>query len=234
MSTTRDPRHGTVNGYNNIPCDEECCRAALRRYQALRTLYGTRSTISSLGTKRRIQALMALGWTRQAIGEAAGYAPGAARARISQILRGGDTMYIQTARKIEKAYAALSMRIPTGNTQVASIIRRNARRNGWPPPLAWNNIDDPNEQPVVDPVDDSDRIEVGSTGTEVDEVLAIRILEGNGSVAPQATRTERLVIIHRWIQTGRSQGALEELTGWNVSRLLRWERDKQQRAKAAA
>jgi hypothetical protein len=48
-------------------------------------------------------------------------------------------------------YERLSMTLPPETTTAekcdATRSRGIARRNGWLPPLAWNNIDDPSERP---------------------------------------------------------------------------------------
>jgi len=66
-----DPRHGHSRGYwaHRRDGEEACerCKRAAARYQATREHYGTPRRVSALGAQRRIQALVALGWTVEII-----------------------------------------------------------------------------------------------------------------------------------------------------------------------
>ena len=52
----------------------------------------------------------------------------------------------RAALAIHTAYDRLSMTRPEGTR--ADTARRRARHLGWPPPLAWDDIDDPDETPT--------------------------------------------------------------------------------------
>jgi len=146
--TEEDPRHGTVTGYNRIPCREECCRSAYLAYRKLRDWEAARGRprkVSALGVRRRIQALMAVGWSRIEISLAAGYPEASQGARIVQLLQ-VETVTRPVAERIAAAYASLLTRpSPTGYGAIRS--RNEARRNSWAPPNAWLDIDDPNDVP---------------------------------------------------------------------------------------
>lgn len=93
--------------------------------------------VPAVGARRRIRALLAIGWTHAHIAEAAGIP---AR-RPGLILSQAGTMITLDAHdRIADAYDDLSMR-PGPST-------RN-RRLGYPPPLAWDDIDDPAEMPSM-------------------------------------------------------------------------------------
>ena len=148
--TPDDPRHGTVNGYNRIPCREECCRAAYLAYRKLRNLDAARGRprkVSALGVQRRIQALMAVGWSRSQISIAAGYPAASLGARIVVLLKPETkTVTRPVAKRIDAAYVSLSSR-PAPSHHGAARARNEATRNGWAPPGAWLDIDDPEEIP---------------------------------------------------------------------------------------
>lgn len=145
-----DPRHGTTRGYH-AGCHEACCRAAMARYEKasrLARLRGGRS-VSALGAQRRLQALMRLGWSSNAIAVAADLPHRNHVWRIVNGQNGKPTTWLQlsTDRWVRDVYDRLSMEIPSG--PYANRTRLFAERNGWPPPLAWVDIDDPNERPVI-------------------------------------------------------------------------------------
>lgn len=140
-----DPRHGTMAGYNahtrsGFPiCGS--CRLAKRRYDKRRIMAGG-FKVSTLGSRRRVEALRALGYSLNDIAAAAGYKP--VHSAIKYVMT-AETMTASTAARIDRAFEALCMTPATGPR--AGRNRRHAARMGWPPPLAWADIDDPNEQP---------------------------------------------------------------------------------------
>ena len=137
-------RHGTV-ARRNDGCDCDPCKLAktrwMKRYKVDRDR-GQRRTIDSTGTRRRIQALMALGWTQSHIATAAGWRSGD---NVSQVLRPGqDAVNRVTADKISRAYDQLSMR-----RGPSDLIARKAAGWGYLTPLHWDDetIDDPAAKP---------------------------------------------------------------------------------------
>lgn len=138
-----DARHGTEAGATahrragQKACDA-CSRARCRADQ-LRLIYPAKT--SSLGSQRRIHALQAIGWSRDRIAVEMGYKDGGA----FSYLMSTDTIRIVTAERIREVYERLSMTVPQG--QGASRARTWARRHGYAPPLAYDDIDDPSETP---------------------------------------------------------------------------------------
>lgn len=207
MMDPDDPRHGTTNGYRK-GCRDACCRAAAaaaraaerkRRY-LLRTDY---LSVPPLGTHRRIQALVALGWSLAEISRRAGYD----RSHVPLILTRHGPLQARTVERIAKVYDTLSMQLPEEKTgpqrHAASKARNLARRNGWPPPLAWDDIDN-------DPAPAT-----AGYGPDIDPVVVLRVLNGS-KVA--ATNQERREVVRRWAATGRSLNELARLTGWKPER----------------
>lgn len=140
--TPNDNRHGTYAGYN-AGCRNECCKTAAWRYQKGRVLDAARGRprlIDATGTRRRIQALIALGWSQAQIGEACGVTPMAVRH-----WRQAEQVWRSTAEKLAAAYERMCMKLPpeTNGSQrnVASRMRSKAKSEGWVPPLAWDDID---------------------------------------------------------------------------------------------
>lgn len=201
--TPDDPRHGTYAGYT-AGCRVECCRAAARLYHKVRELEALRGIprmVSSRGARRRVQALACVGWSAY---DVAAYQGKAGEWTRQVLMR--DMIFRSTHEAIVEAYEALSMRKPTGTPQIVARTKNRAARLGWVPPLAWGDIDNDPEPPVVVAED------------HVDEVLVQRILDGERLPANPAERAEA---IRRWTTAGRPLSELERITGWNTARELR-------------
>lgn len=144
-----DPRHGTWAGYC-AGCRNDCCRNAAARYQKQRTydhLQGRPRKVDATGTRRRIEALTALGWDWQQIANHAGRT----RQWVTAVHR-RPTVYTATADLIAHVYDELSMQVPTGRW--VARTRNYATRKGWThPPLAWEHvdIDAPDARPDLGP-----------------------------------------------------------------------------------
>ncbi|WP_396921614.1 hypothetical protein [Mycolicibacterium sp.] len=93
--------------------------------------------VPSLGTKRRIRALAAIGWPLKQQGRQLGKTDCA-----RNLLAGGEVVLSSTALKVDQLYQQLSATAGPSNRS-----RLIARSKGWPPPLAWDSIDDPDELP---------------------------------------------------------------------------------------
>lgn len=146
-----DDGHGTYAAYNvhikagEQPC-EPCRRVGnrVRKHNTYLAQIGSPASVPVIGTLRRVQALRALGYSAHQIAEAGGLPW-----RTIDSLGRGSSVYRATAERIAKAFDRLSMQpLPTG--RAAAYNRTIARKNGWPPPLAWNNPDDPDEQPYAE------------------------------------------------------------------------------------
>lgn len=200
-----DHRHGTTTGYR-LGCRSDCCRrpvAAQRADQRKRYYLQRTNTfmVPSLGTVRRVQALAALGWSISEVSRRAGYT----RSHLNLMVQRASIRRA-TADHIAAVYEELSMSLPPEETREqkvsASRVRRLARERGWLPPLAWIDIDDPDEHP-----------DLTTRDTTADPVVVDRILAGDWRL--KANREERREVIARW---AGSDAELERLTGWNVAR----------------
>lgn len=147
-----DPRHGTYAGAvahymdKSATCDP--CKDAAATYRRNRRtrLYLARSTtllVPALGTKRRLQALVAIGYSMEALSRDLDCGSNWVHAFLSRDL---DRVQQDTATKVSALFERLCMDVPQG--PYANRTRILAARKGWVKPLAWDNLDDPNEQPV--------------------------------------------------------------------------------------
>ena len=171
-----DPRHGQLAGYvTGCRCDP--CRAASTRYEkrlAVDHHAGRYRTIDATGTRRRIEALRYLGWTGVDIGREIGVTYGC-------IYQWGKRprIYRTSAEKVDAAFRRLSL-LPPPTGYLADRERRRARRLGFVSALAWDDLDDPAEQPKGLRTTDGDRLdtlreldESGGTLRDVERLLGI-------------------------------------------------------------
>ena len=207
-----DPRHGTSAGYI-AGCRDACCWRAKQRYDKTRRLElhttGRYRKVPALGPIRRVQALQALGWSAPQIAKRAGI-----NYRHIYNLHRHETVYTSTLARIERAYDELSMELPpettTGERISARRARNHARRQGWPPPLAWDDIDDPHEGPK------------GVAGREprrtyIDPIAVGELLAGRTVDSTPAEKTEAM---RRWLAMGRSAASLARRHGWKDGRYV--------------
>lgn len=193
-----DPRHGSWAGYG-AGCRLDCCRQAARNYQKRRRYdadHGRPRMVDARGTRRRLQALAAIGWDFYSIATEMGEH----REWVWQIYR-RQTVRALTAKKIQVAYERLSMTAPTG--WIADRARRNAAAKGWTAPLGWDDIDN-DAKPPTSSFDES----------VVDEVKVARVVSG---WVEDCNTQERYAVIERW---DGSMSELERVTGWNIHRLI--------------
>lgn len=96
--------------------------------------------VSAIGTRRRVQALVALGWTQRVIAERVGVTDRA----LSVAIRKSDENLSDLAAKTGNVYRELCMTLGPCNRS-----RIRARKLGFAPPLAWDDdsIDDPDAKP---------------------------------------------------------------------------------------
>lgn len=119
---------------------------------------GTR--VDATGTRRRLQALVAMGWSFTALHPQIGIhsRPLGDMARAEYVTAG-------SARKVKAAYKRLILTTPEQNgvhSQARALARRIAAREGWVLPGAWDDIDDPKCTPDVGPADPVNRDEIAA------------------------------------------------------------------------
>lgn len=213
--TPDDPRHGTHAGYKRHRLDGEqaCdpCRAGNTRYHKALMYDHHRGIARKLpvrGARRRVQALMALGWPTRAIGREAGVE---GRVTIIYILdERNNTITRGLHDKIVATYDRLSMRIPPAGSGTTRA-RNSAARKGYVPPLAWDDIDH-DEGPFG--AGDYDR-NTDLDDKDIDEAVIIRVLNGENLPTNKAEREE---IMRRWLSVGGSGRQLCKRMGWKEGR----------------
>lgn len=166
-----------------------------------------RARIDATGTRRRLQALGAVGWSVTRIAAAAGHRD---RGRLDRAMHQARTT-AATAREVSEVYERLWSADP-GVSAAVSRVRAQAAARGWVPPLGWDDdtIDDPAAAPAHD-------LEVDARG--VDEAAVQRRIEGDRSVA--LTRAERWAVVARMHGRGLGDVAIERVTGIHTRQVLR-------------
>ncbi len=162
--------------------------------------------IDSTGTVRRLQALVAVGYPATGLGEHIGVSA----TNMAHTMR-ATRVTVRRARQVAVLYEQLS-HLP-GESKRA---RMRARRQGWAPPLAWDEdtIDDPAASPV-----DTDGSEAALDEVLLDRLIALRasILRPGGHINDRAAlRRHRVLVSHtdRHLYTE----ALRDL-GWSAGHI---------------
>lgn len=106
----------------------------------------TGGLVDGTGTARRVQALVALGWTMAGIAARIGMTP----ANFTPVAHGRRTITPRTRRAVADVYDELWDQQPPVS-RGTSFARSYAARRQWVPPLAWDDdtIDDPAATPAA-------------------------------------------------------------------------------------
>lgn len=189
--------------------------ATAERIFAVKLQLADGARTDSLGAVRRLQALVALGWSQHKIAVRLGILP----SNFTPVIYGRQVQitvaYDIAARAL---YDELSMQLPPQETagQRASVTRAKAHaiHNGWAPPLAWDDadFDNPDGRPATV---DSDVDQV------LDEAAILRRISGD--LVP-LNKAERIETARRMVAAGWSQQEIHERAGiQQVNRLLKSE-----------
>lgn len=148
MQCPPDHKHAlTTTCYIHHKCRCAPCVSSrqARRQRPLweaRRLEGKPVQVSALGSLRRLQALAFMGWSAQEI--AARYG---SHYRPLLKIRDGHRVRVaeRTHRMVAAAFRDLAMTEAPGHS--GRVTRGRALARGWHGPLAWDDIDNPAEQP---------------------------------------------------------------------------------------
>lgn len=168
--------------------------------------------VDATGTHRRIQALVAIGWSQAQIAARLGVPDSDFALTLHR-----NTVTKATAEKVAALYLDLADAPPVGVDQRTRIaISRSMRRadaNGWPPPEAWDDttIDDPTADPSP----------LTPEADDVDEVAVERAL--NHDINPTVlTRAERLEVIRQLHARGANDTDIGSCLGITASAVRKW------------
>lgn len=174
--------------------------------------YTERARVDGSDTARRLQALMAIGWSGQKLGERLGIL----RANMTPLIHGRGDVTVARAEQVHKLYLELADQAPPEDNQrdriAASRARNYARQMGWSPPLRINGklvvgtpLPEPIEQ-LTEPVELS--------RDDYDEAVVLRVV--NERTRPRYLSTaEGVEVIRRLLAQGYSRNEIEH--GWGFS-----------------
>jgi hypothetical protein len=150
--------------------------------------------IDATGTRRRLQALVATGWAPAALGRQLDRSASNLRRILTT-----QAVSSRTAREVDDLYERLWNTRPAQDTPArqrrADAARAEARAAGWPPPLAWDDIDSDPDPPALP----------GSANPhDIDEIAVDRAVAGDGIRLAQLTPAEQTEAVRRLTERGKS------------------------------
>lgn len=166
--------------------------------------------VSGVGSRRRLRALVAAGWTQRELARMCQWTP----ENLGQFINHPDRgLAAASARRIAAVFTELQLH--PGGTSTKS--RRLAQRRGWAPPLAWeeDSIDDPASEPCVDPE--------GDDQTEVDEIVIERCLTAwrSNTTPPAVSRAEQVAVASALLAAGATRSYACKVVGCSLPTLTK-------------
>lgn len=140
--TKHQPGARACYAHDNCRCDP-CCGASFI-YDKRRRLGLTGQTVDAEPTKRRIRAMLRIGWRAEDIAKAGRWTTAQSVLEMLDKAR----LNSRSVARIAAVYERLE-----GTAGPSDMGRRRAEKKGWPPPLAWDDgtgphgIDNPQATP---------------------------------------------------------------------------------------
>jgi AraC-like DNA-binding protein len=153
------------------------------------------SRVDATGTRRRLHALIAIGWPVELLAAQLDRRP-------SSLVRSmtGESVTARTAQEIATLYERLWNDRPPRTTSeqraAADAARAHAAAQGWLPPLAWDDID-------TDPIPPATTAGA-SQRNDMDEIAVERALAGDHITYEDLTTVEQQEVIRRLTADGSS------------------------------
>ena len=156
-------RHGDATAYQAYRCrcpEAKAAQAAYRKRLRHAEHRGTPRKVDATGARRRVQALMAIGWSSREIMRRLGYSDG------GMWLYYAERLNVTTVERIKALYDEL-----WDKPGPSKWTRTFAANRGFAPPMAWDDslIDDPLCQPFL--IEDV-------PSTTIDEIAVERFVAG--------------------------------------------------------
>ena len=153
--------------------------------------------VDATGARRRLQALVAIGWPPDTLADRLGRTP----ADLRRTLTGTTAVTERTARHIRDLYDRLwdtqPPRATPAQRHAAESARTHAANHHWPPPLAWDDID---TDPRPDPATPSGQ----ANADHIDEIAVERAVAGDGVLLGDLTPAEQTEAVQRLTKRGKS------------------------------
>jgi hypothetical protein len=154
------------------------------------------SQVDATGPRRRLQALVAIGWPLAEL------APllGRSTTKLRDLLT-ADHVQLRTAQRVrdlhDKLWDAPPPRDSEAQRRASDEARRLAAEQGWLPTLAWDNID-------TDPEPDPSTPSTKSHSDDLDEIAIERAVAGDHIRLTELTPAEQAEVVRRLTEQGKS------------------------------
>jgi transcriptional regulator len=191
-----DPRRGEV-----LARISRVNAAKILQVQPDLDLLAAGAHISSRGVHRRVQALVSRGWSMSRLARELSLS----QQNFPRMMK-SNLVTVQRHREVAAMYERLWGKVPSHDTTPTLISFRHAKnhaaRNGWLPPLAWDDIDTDVTPPTV-----------GDASEEVEEIDEVAV-EFAASGAPGSyTQAERKAAVLLLASRGLSDGEIGRILG---------------------
>jgi len=154
--------------------------------------------VDATGARRRLQALVAIGWPPDTLAHRLGRTP----ADLRRTLTCTTAVTERSARHVRDLYDRLwdtqPPRATPAQRHAAESARAHAASHRWAPPLAWDDIET-DRRPRPDPATPS-----AQAKPHLDEIAVERAVAGDGVLLGDLTPAEQTEVVHRLTERGKS------------------------------
>jgi hypothetical protein len=190
-----------------VPCTAANAAAGRchRRRQADQAWRGTTAWAAAIGTRRRLQALAAAGWSSAQLASRLGVTRGAV---ASLRTTGQHRVLAATADAVAALYEDCWWRTPPGRGRDLARTETWAIRHGWADPSRWHgrDLDDPGAGPAA----------------LVDDVDPVAVAEAIAGRRVRLTRVEQRAVADELTRRGASAQAAAEAIGRSARTVVRY------------
>ncbi len=153
------------------------------------------SRVDATGTRRRLQALITIGWSAELLAHLLGRRPNSLHRSMT-----GTSVTARTANEVATLYQRLWNSSPPLTTDeqqsAADAARAHAAEHGWLPPLAWDDIDLDPKPPALSAT--PRRLH------DMDEIAVERAVAGDNISYDDLTAGEQQEVVRRLTDRGNS------------------------------
>lgn len=112
-----------------------------RKYEFYREVYDYRAIVDGTITRRKLEALQAIGYPLSHLGARMGRC----QQSMSKTMHRGTAVHVTTAKAVDRLYDELHDQPAEGH--YANRARLRAQRLGYAAPACWDDVNNPKEEP---------------------------------------------------------------------------------------
>ena len=154
-----------------------------------------RSRVDATGTRRRLQALIAIGWPAELLADQLGRRPNSLSRSMT-----AASVTARTAQDVATLYERLwnsrPPRMTSAQRATADAAQAHAAARGWLPPLAWDDIDTDPTPPLA--------TAGAPQRNDIDQIAVDRALAGDHITYHDLTTVEQQEVVRRLTARGSS------------------------------